>query len=241
VIAFVNLWGYSQIEAALAITPIAVLGLVASPLVGRRADRVQPRTIAVPALLLMGAGLVWLGLAFTAEPHYLSVLGPLSAVGLGMGAVFPATNVGAMGSISGQELGLGSGIVNMSRQVGFALGVALLVAVFTGVIGQREDSARAEAAQVANAAGYSPERRDALLARAFSTDAREGDARPPAPRNEVERETGVLAREAARDAFSSGFLVAALATFLAVPFSLAMRRKPAEAQSAARAAAAAAA
>jgi len=241
VIAFVNLWGYSQIEAALAITPIAVLGLVASPLVGRRADRVQPRTIAVPALLLMGSGLVWLGLAFTAEPHYLSVLGPLSAVGLGMGAVFPATNVGAMGSISGQELGLGSGIVNMSRQVGFALGVALLVAVFTGVIGQREDSARAEAAQVANAAGYSPERRDALLARAFSTDAREGDARPPAPRNEVERETGVLAREAARDAFSSGFLVAALATFLAVPFSLAMRRKPAEAQSAARAAAAAAA
>ncbi len=147
-----------------------------------------------------------------------------------MGAVFPATNVGAMGSISGQELGLGSGIVNMSRQVGFALGVAILVAVFTGVIGQREDTARAEASQIASAAGYSPERRDALLERAFATDAREGGARPPAPRNEVERRTAGLAREAARDAFSTGFLVAALATFLAVPFSLAMRRKPAEAQ-----------
>ena len=89
VIAFVNLWGYSQIEAALAITPIAVLGVVVSPLVGRRADRVQPRAIAAPALVLMGAGLVWLSIAFTAEPDYLAVLGPLILVGLGMGAVFP--------------------------------------------------------------------------------------------------------------------------------------------------------
>ena len=56
VIAFVNLWGYSQIEAALAITPIAVLGLVVSPLVGRRADRLPPRAMAVPALACMGSG-----------------------------------------------------------------------------------------------------------------------------------------------------------------------------------------
>ena len=241
VIAFVNLWGYSQIEAALAITPIAVLGVFVSPLVGRRADRVQPRVMAAPALALMAAGLVWLGLAFTAEPDYAAVLGPLIVIGLGMGAVFPSTNVGAMGAISGQELGLGSGIVNMSRQVGFALGVAILVAVFTGVIGQRAEGARTEASQIASAAGYSPERRNALLERAFATDAREGNARPPLPRNDVERRTAALARAAARDAFSTGFLVAALATFLAVPFSLAMRRRPSEAHGAARAAAAAAA
>jgi MFS family permease len=199
VIAFVNLWGYSQIEAALAITPIAVLGVVVSPLVGRRADRVQPRAIAAPALTIMAAGLVWLSIAFTAEPDYLAVLGPLILVGLGMGAVFPSTNVGAMGSISGQELGLGSGIVNMSRQVGFALGVAILVAVFTGVTG---------------AGGLG-----------------EGGA----------ESLGAAARDSARDGFSAGFLVAALATFLAMPFSLAMRRKPAEAQRGATEAAATAA
>ena len=51
-----------------------------------------------------------------------------------MGATFPAVTIGSMGSIPGQELGLGSGIVNMSRQVGFAVGVALFVAVFTGTI-----------------------------------------------------------------------------------------------------------
>ena len=132
VLAFVNLWGYSQIEAALAISPIAALGVLVSPLVGRVADRVQPRLVAIPALLLMVAGLVWLG-DFPERPDYLAVLPGLVVLGIGIGAIFPATSVGAMGSISGQELGLGSGIVNMSRQLGFALGVATLVAVLTGV------------------------------------------------------------------------------------------------------------
>ena len=59
---------------------------------------------------------------------------PLILMGAGAGATFPAVSIGSMGSITGQELGLGSGIVNMSRQVGFAVGVALLVAVFTGTI-----------------------------------------------------------------------------------------------------------
>lgn len=133
VIAFVELWGYSQIEAALAISPIAVLGVIVAPLVGRVADRVQPRLVAIPSLLLMAAGLVWLG-AFPSGPDYLAVLPALVLLGVGIGAIFPATSVGAMGSISGTELGLGSGIVNMARQLGFALGVAVLVAVFTGAV-----------------------------------------------------------------------------------------------------------
>ena len=65
-------------------------------------------------------------------------------MGVGVGATFPAVSIGSMGSIKGQELGLGSGIVNMSRQVGFAIGVALLVAVFTGTIDNQIASARKE-------------------------------------------------------------------------------------------------
>jgi EmrB/QacA subfamily drug resistance transporter len=124
-----NLWGYSQLKAAFAIAPVAALGLVVAPLAGRLADRLQPRQFGVPALLTMAGGLLWLSTA-PADAHYLEILGPLILTGAGMGAAFPAINVGAMGSISGQELGLGSGIVNMSRQLGFAIGVALLVAVF---------------------------------------------------------------------------------------------------------------
>jgi EmrB/QacA subfamily drug resistance transporter len=126
-----NLWDYSQLEAAFAIAPVAGLGLVVAPLAGRLADKIPPRAFGAPALLAMAGGLVWLASA-PAEPHYLDLLPALIVTGAAMGAAFPAINVGAMGSISGQELGLGSGLVNMSRQLGFALGVALLVAVFEG-------------------------------------------------------------------------------------------------------------
>jgi len=236
VIAFVNMWGYSQLKAALAVAPIALLGMVVSPLVGRRADTVPPRLMAIPAMLVMAGGLLWIA-ELPARPHYLKVLPGLVLMGIGMGAIFPAVNVGGMGAIPGQELGLGSGIMNMARQVGFALGVALLVAVFTGVLGDRMDSARARAQAVVERAGYSPHRREAVLRRAFPSSSQQGSASFQ-PHDEVERQVGALAAGAARDGFGAGFRVAALFLLLAVPFGLAMRRPPAAAHAAAGAAAA---
>jgi MFS family permease len=108
-------------------------------------DRVPPRLVAVPALLLLAAGLAWFS-ALPTEPDYLAVFPSLCLVGIAMGALFPAISVGAMGSVPGQELGLASGLVNMSRQLGFTLGVAVLVAVFTGELEGVTGSAGARAA-----------------------------------------------------------------------------------------------
>ena len=235
VIAFVNMWGYSQLDAALAVSPIPIVGLIVSPLVGRRSDTVPPRLMAIPAMVVMAAGLIWLG-EMPARPDYLSVLPALILMGIGMGAIFPTVNVGAMGSISGQELGLGSGIVNMSRQVGFALGVAVLVAVFTGVVNDRAPQARAKADTLLENAGYAPQRREAVLDRVFFSRSEQPSERV-APRNEVERQVVGLATGAARDGFGAGFRVAALFVLLAVPFAVVMRRPPAAAHAAAAAAA----
>jgi hypothetical protein len=237
VIAFVNMWGYTPLEAALAVSPVALVGMVVSPLVGRRADSVPPRVMGVPAMCVMAAGLLWVS-GMPAEADYLEVLPGLCLMGMGMGAIFPSVNVGAMGSISGQELGLGSGIVNMARQVGFALGIAVLVAVFTGVLEDDVGPARKEAAAVAARAGYHGERRERLLGRAFASRTQEGGAEPFEPRNRVEELVAAEAAGAARDAFGAGFRVAALAVLLAVPFALTMRRRPAEAHMAEAAAAA---
>jgi hypothetical protein len=115
--------------------------------------------------------------------------------------------------------------------------VAVLVAVFTGVLGDRADGARARAETVVERAGFPPQRREALLKRAFPSGSQEGSA-PFKPRNDVERQVGALAAGAARDGFGAGFRVAALFLLLAVPFAVAMRRPPAAAHAAAGAAAA---
>jgi EmrB/QacA subfamily drug resistance transporter len=136
VLALVNLWGYSELEAALAVTPVPLMGMIVSPLVGRFSGRFQPRVFGVPALIVMALGL-WALSGIPTEASLGRVIWPLALVGLGVGATFPAVSIGSMGSVTGQELGLASGIVNMSRQVGFAIGVALLVAVFTGAVGDQ--------------------------------------------------------------------------------------------------------
>ena len=59
VIAFVNLWGYSELDAAFAISPVAVTGFIVTPFVARIADRIPPRLIAIPALLCVAGGLLW--------------------------------------------------------------------------------------------------------------------------------------------------------------------------------------
>ena len=233
VIALIGLWGYSELEAAFAISPVAVTGALVAPLVARTADRLPPRALALPAILLVAGGLLWLS-ALPAEPDYLAILGPLVLTGMGIGAMFPAVSIGAMGSISGQELGLGSGIVNMSRQVGFTLGIAVLVAVFTGSLQGSEPELRAEVAGIARAAELDGPERDRLVERALAAPGQGGA--PPEPRTQVESRVADAAADTQRDAFAAGFRVAALAVLLALPFALAMRRSPSEVHASAAAA-----
>ena len=65
---------------------------------------------------------------------YIRILPGLLMIGAGMGIGFPALNVGAMGAVTGQDLGLASGVLNTSRQLGAALGVAILIATFGGAL-----------------------------------------------------------------------------------------------------------
>ncbi len=107
-LAFVNLWEYSELQAALAITPVPVTGLFVAPLVGRLANRVEPRFLALPALAVMATALFWLS-ALPAEPDYPAVVVPLILMGAGMGATFPAVSIGSMGSIRARSSGSARG------------------------------------------------------------------------------------------------------------------------------------
>ena len=136
-LVFTNLWGYEPIEAALALAVVPLCGLLAWPFVGRAADKRAPGELAKPALVLMAIGLLIVSfLPSTAGDAfaYLRILPGLVLIGVGMGIGFPALNVGAMGAVSGPEVGLASGVLNTSRQLGAAIGVAVLVATFGGAL-----------------------------------------------------------------------------------------------------------
>jgi hypothetical protein len=86
---------------------------------------------------VMAVGMLWVSfLPSTAENAwtYLRILPGLLMIGVGMGIGFPSLNVGAMGAVAGPELGLASGVLNTARQLGAAIGVAILIATFGGVL-----------------------------------------------------------------------------------------------------------
>ena len=104
---------------------------------GRAADTRPPGELAKPALIAMAVGMLWVSfLPSTAGDAwaYLRIFPGLALIGVGMGIGFPALNVGAMGAVAGPEVGLASGVLNTARQLGAAIGIALLVATFGGAL-----------------------------------------------------------------------------------------------------------
>ncbi|MDW5598236.1 DHA2 family efflux MFS transporter permease subunit, partial [Conexibacter stalactiti] len=142
---FVNLWGFSQLEAGLSLLPIGVCGGLVWPLVGRAADNAPAYRLAIPALGSLAIGLTWMSFmpsTYEGVGDYLFVLPGLVFIGMGIGIGFPTLNVGAMNAAMGPQVGVASGVVNTSRQLGAALGIALLITVATTTSGWHYDIER---------------------------------------------------------------------------------------------------
>ena len=92
-------------------------------------ERFAPRAVAGPGLVLDAIGMFWLS-TLTADASYLAHIMPavfLTSFGLGMGAV--TMTLTAVHGIGDEWAGVASAVVNMSQQIGAALGLALLTTV----------------------------------------------------------------------------------------------------------------
>jgi MFS family permease len=126
-----GVWGWSPLRAGLAIAPGPLMVPLASFLVaGRLIRRFGPALVMSLGSLLFGAGVAWWALAATATPDYAAgVLGGMILTGAGVGLTLPTMMSTAAASLPAHAFATGSAVINMIRQTGLALGVAVLVAV----------------------------------------------------------------------------------------------------------------
>jgi EmrB/QacA subfamily drug resistance transporter len=239
VLVFVDLWGYTPLEGALALTPVPACGLLAWPFVGRAADKRSPGQMAAPALLIMAVGLLWVSFIPMVSNYWIIFPG-LILIGVGMGTVFPAINVGAMGAVQGPQLGLASGILNTARQLGAAVGIAFAVSVFATASGLSMWIFEDDFKDTTKEQGVPPAMAQFLVHRTLSDYAGGATHRfeiDPGYDQTVARYT----LGAARDGYAWSLRLAALCVLGAIPLARTMRRHPGQHRKAAPAAATAAA
>lgn len=143
-LSFVGLWvqnvvGLSPVQAGLAVTPMALMSLLVGSLGGRRLQRMAPQLPVGLGMLLVGAGAL-VSCALLDDDSGWAVLVPgLAVSGLGIGMAMPVLVSAALGAAPPQRAGMASGAVNTFRQLGYALGIAVLGTVFTTAL---HDAAR---------------------------------------------------------------------------------------------------
>lgn len=137
--------GYSPALTGVAVAPVT-LGMILVPrLVARIAPNRGPGPLAAGGLALIGAGLLLVSTcdAHTAYPVYAAWLLLLS---IGLGLCAPALTATVVGELPPAQAGLGAGLNTAAREVGAALGVAvvgsLLASRSTGVPGTPQEVAR---------------------------------------------------------------------------------------------------
>jgi EmrB/QacA subfamily drug resistance transporter len=114
--------GQSPARAGLELTVFPLALAITAPFAGLLTDRRGPRSLTVTGLVTASIALVLLAV----DRHDLvALLIGLAFFGLGLGAVVPANNADVMAAAPRSQSGLASGILNSTRGLGTALGVAM--------------------------------------------------------------------------------------------------------------------
>lgn len=137
VVFFVSIYlqdvlGYSAIETGATFMPMTALSMVIAPASGWVADRIGPRSLMAPGLLLVCIGLVLLS-RLDESSGFWDVFWGLLLIGGGTPLVMTPGTATALASAPPEKTGVAAGVITTSSQLGGALGIALIGAVVLAV------------------------------------------------------------------------------------------------------------
>ena len=126
-----DVWHWSALTTGLSIAPGPLMVPLVSVLAaGRLTARFGPGWVIAAGSTLFAAGVAWWALAMGLTPDYAGeLLGGMLLTGIGVGLTLPTLIATGTASLPPHSFATGSAVVNMFRQIGLAIGVAVLIAV----------------------------------------------------------------------------------------------------------------
>jgi MFS family permease len=126
-----DVWHWSALSTGLAIAPGPIMVPVFSFLIaGRLITRFGPGPVIAAGCTIFAAGVAWWAVAMGLQPDYAGeMLGGMLLTGIGVGLTLPTFMATGAAALPAHSFATGSAVINMLRQIGLAVGVAVLVAV----------------------------------------------------------------------------------------------------------------
>jgi EmrB/QacA subfamily drug resistance transporter len=126
-----DVWHWSALITGLSIAPGPLMvPLFAFGVAGWLTARVGPGPVIAAGSTIFAAGAVWWALAIGLRPDYVNdMLGGMLLTGIGVGLTLPTLMATGAASLPAHSFATGSAVVAMFRQIGLAIGVAVLIAV----------------------------------------------------------------------------------------------------------------
>jgi EmrB/QacA subfamily drug resistance transporter len=126
-----DMWHWSALQTGLAVAPGPLMVPLFSFLVaGRLIARFGPGPVIGAGAAVYASGAAWWALRAGTRPDYVGEMLPgMLMTGVGVGLTLPTFMAAGASSLPPQAFATGSAVINMLRQVGLAVGVAVLVAV----------------------------------------------------------------------------------------------------------------
>jgi EmrB/QacA subfamily drug resistance transporter len=121
--------GFSALTAGLTLAPMSLTSMLTAPFAGRMADRIGGKYILTAGISLFTIGIGLLAYVAGPDSTWINFLVPAIIAGAGMGMTFAPMTTVAMRNISPRVAGAASGVLNTTRQLGAAIGSAVVGAL----------------------------------------------------------------------------------------------------------------
>ena len=122
---------YGALKTGVASLPFAAGIILASGISSKLVERLAPRVVAVPGLVLAAGGMLWLSTLTVGSSYGGHVMPALFLTSFGLGLAFVPLTLTAVHRVAEDQAGVASALVNMAQQIGAALGLAVLTTVST--------------------------------------------------------------------------------------------------------------
>ena len=122
--------GWSPIQAGAALLPWTILIVIFAPIAGKLSDKVGSRWLIAAGMTTVGLCCLELSTVAVGSTFWRLLPGFILG-GLGMSFVMTPMSAAVMGAAPVDKAGVASGVLNTFRQVGVALGIAIMGAIIT--------------------------------------------------------------------------------------------------------------